>query len=118
MPAIGVVILFVQAVRASHRVSQVNLVNVTPTPRDVPCIGGVTALWVSTGIDGGTAVVLAHAAHRELVWDSSVVKAPGILRKEANSFLHICALVLIGGLWPNFDRLFHWRGIGRRRGLC
>ena len=44
------------------------------------------------------------------------MKAPGILRKEANSFLHIHALVLISGLSPNFDRLFHWQGAGRRRG--
>ena len=52
-------------------------------------------------------IILAHTAHRELVWDSSVVKAPRILRKEANSFLHIHALVLISGLLPNFDMLFH-----------
>ena len=52
-------------------------------------------------------IVLAHTAHGELVWDSSVVKAPRILRKEANSFLHIRALVMISGLLPNSDRLFH-----------
>ena len=31
-PAIGIVILFVRAVRASHAVSQVNSADVTPTP--------------------------------------------------------------------------------------
>ena len=47
-------------------------------------------------------IILAHVAHGELVWDSSVVKAPGILRKEANSFLHIHALVLISGPFAEF----------------
>ena len=55
--------------------------------------------------------------HSELVWDASVVQAPSMFRKEANSFLHIHTLVLIGSLLLNFNRFLHWRGAGRRRGF-
>ena len=40
-----------------------------------------------------------------------------MFRKEANSFLHIHTLVLIGSLLPNFNRFLHGRGAGRRRGF-
>ena len=76
--------------------------DMTATPGDVLSVRGVAAFWVRARVDGGTTLILAHTVHSELVWDASVVQAPSIFRKEANSFLHIHTLVLIGSLLPEF----------------